>query len=150
MWLCFPYYRPDFDDDDDEGNKLFRYICLSLFCHEAKWGGVWIVWAAETTSNVFSVFHQVWRWNSRLQQWQRALCQVGGCIRWNKCVWMECRGAILLIQHLPPCCSPCLFFINLLIFTLTLLFYFGSGFWACVLVGWFHFQVFGRRSEFCR
>lgn len=31
MCLSSPYYRPDFDDDDDdEGNKLFRYICLSV------------------------------------------------------------------------------------------------------------------------
>lgn len=29
-------------------------------------------------------------------------------------------------------------------------FYVGSDFWSGVLVGWFHFQVSGRRSEFCR
>ena len=29
-WLSSPYCRPDFDDDDDEGSKLFRYFCLSF------------------------------------------------------------------------------------------------------------------------
>lgn len=29
MLLSVLYYRPDFDDDDDEGNKLFRYLYLS-------------------------------------------------------------------------------------------------------------------------
>lgn len=53
-----PYCRPDFDDDDD-GNKLFRYIFLILFLNKAMWGDIFsvrIVRAAEITSSVFSVF----------------------------------------------------------------------------------------------
>lgn len=29
-FLSPPFCRPDFDDDDDEGSKLFRYTCLTL------------------------------------------------------------------------------------------------------------------------
>lgn len=87
----------------------FVSACLR---HEAGWGGRssgLIGWAAEVTSMqyfCFSLFFsQVWRWNRRLQ-WQRALCQVGEWIRRNRCARKGCRGAVLLKQRLPPCCSP--------------------------------------------
>lgn len=54
--------------------------------------GVCITCCLSSAVSVFSVFLQMWWWNSRPQQWQRALCQVGGWIGWNRCVWMECRG----------------------------------------------------------
>lgn len=158
MCLFSPYCRPDFDDDDDDGgSKLFRYIGPSLFFWWSKMMGIveCFAWAAVITSRVFSVFPQVWWWNRWLQQWQRALCQVGGWIGRNKCVWRGCSGVIIMILKLLPCCFPSPFQVFLSVFVVFVFpfytsFYFGRDFWASVLVGWFHFQVFGRRSEFCR
>lgn len=114
---CSPLcYSTDFDDDD-EGNKLFRYFC-TWFCHKTNWGVVWSVLAVETSSNVFSVLHQVRWWIGRSQQWQRALCQVGRWTGWNR------RVDGILGQHCfwhfthPPAALP-VFFIYLVLLPLS-------------------------------
>lgn len=55
MLLSVLYYRPDFDDDDDEGNKLFRYICLSLIGHKAS-RLVFLLLVVSAAQSVFSLF----------------------------------------------------------------------------------------------
>lgn len=55
MWLCFPFFRSDFDDGD-EGNKLFRYICLSLFCQYAQRGSIWLDWGGCDNKQCFVRF----------------------------------------------------------------------------------------------
>lgn len=122
----------------------FVSVC---FVSMHKEGSIWIFWGAVITSNVLSTFHQVWWWNSRPQQWQRALCQVGevnlvkqiACLCVNG-VWAQhwYSTSLLAATHI------------FLFFLLLYSFLFFSNFWAFVLVGWFYFQVFGRRSEFCR
>lgn len=146
MWLCFPQFRSDFDDGD-EGNKLFRYICLSLFCQYAQGGSIWIVWGGYDIKQCFVCF------SSGVMMKQQAPTMTKSALPGRRsefgetdCVFAcEWSMGATLIQHFPSCCYPYLF-----IFYFYTPFYFYSNFWAFVLAGWFYFQVFGRRSEFCR